>query len=88
MRVNCLRASVKLHLSCTVSQSTTGPIQNGLESVVSLNEVVTIFETTLATACAAGRVETCLHPLQVSSVAIHVYPAIQLMQAKVFPMKL
>ena len=76
----------KLHQD--ISQSTTGPIQHGLKSVVSLNEVVTIFEATLPTACAAGRVETCLHPLQVSSVAIHVYPAIQLMQAKVLPMKL
>ena len=58
-----------------------------LKSVVSLNEVVTIFEATLPTGCAAGRDETCLHPLQVLSVAIHVYPAIQLMQAKVLPMK-
>ena len=37
---------------------------------------------------AAGKVETCHYHLQVANyIDIHVYPALQLMQAKFLPMK-
>ena len=39
----------------------------------------TTFKKTLV--AVAGNVKTCHHPLQVSSVVIHMYPALQLMQA-------
>ena len=31
---------------------------------------------------ASGNVKTCHHPLQTSNLAIHMYPALQLMQAQ------
>ena len=34
---------------------------------------------------AATKLRTCHHPLQVSDVTVQVYPALQLMQAKVLP---
>ena len=46
---------------------------------VSLNEVVTTFEITLG----AAKFETCIPCI----VAIYAYPALQLMQVKVLPMK-
>ena len=36
---------------------------------------------------AAGKVKTCHHHLQMSNVAIHMYPALQMMQAKFLLMK-
>lgn len=36
---------------------------------------------------AADKVETCHHPLQESYIAVHVYPALQLGQAMVLPIK-
>ena len=61
-------------------------IQNGLQSVVSLNKVAnlaTTFETTLV--AAVGKFKICHHPLQVSNKNIHVYPAA--LQLKLLPMK-
>ena len=50
-------------------QIATGAIQNAWRSVVSLNEVVTTFETTSVT---TGRnVETCYHPLIASARQSH-----------------
>ena len=74
-----------------MSQSTTWVVQNRLRSlVVSLNlglseviSLVTTFETTLV--ATGSKVETYHHLLQL--VAVHVYPALQSMQATVLPVK-
>ena len=50
-----------------------------LKSVVSSNKLVTTFKTTKT--AAAGKIKTYHHHLQVSNLAAHVYPALQLMQA-------
>ena len=47
--------------------------------------LATTFKTALT--AAAAKVKACHHPLQVSDVAIQVYPALQLMQVKVLPIK-
>ena len=41
----------------------------------------------IASTATAAKVKACHHPLQVSDVAIQVYPALQLMQAQVLPIK-
>ena len=65
-----------------ISQSTIDviAIQNQLNSIVSLSEAVLV--------AAAGKVETSHQPLQVSNLPIHMYPALQMMKAKVLPMNL
>ena len=50
-----------------------------LKSVVSSNKLVTTFKTTKT--ATAGKIKTYHHHLQVSNLAVHVYPALQLMQA-------
>ena len=47
--------------------------------------MATILET--ASMAPAAKVKACHHPFQVSDVSIQVYPALQLMQAKVLPIK-
>ena len=66
-----------------LSQFTIGAIWNILNSVVSLNNVASLAITT-------SRLQlenTCHHPLQVSNVAVHVYPALQSMQVKLLLIK-
>ena len=47
--------------------------------------LMAIFET--ASMAATTKVKACYHPLQVLDVAVQVYPALQLMQAKFMPIK-
>ena len=56
-------------------------MNNELKIMVSLNKMISV--------AVAGKVKTCHHRLQVSNiVVIHVYPALQLLQANFLPMKL
>ena len=59
--------------------------QNGLKRVIGPNEAGTTFET--ISAAAAGRVKTIHRCLQASSIAVHMYPALQLPQIKLLPMR-
>ena len=49
------------------------------------SQLVAIFK--IASSAAADKVKACHHPLQVSDVAIQVYPTLQSMQAKILPIK-
>ena len=67
-----------------ILQSTVGAVQNGLKVQLG-GEPVATFKT--ASTAAAAKIKACHHPLQVTDVTIQIYPALQLMRAKVLPIK-